>query len=189
MGVLVARAELRSEVAKHGKRVPPALLGYIVECLVEAYALLGASGRLTTARPDSDVDHKDFIVDERGGYRSIYLQVKGASVLDHGTVSVVVRYKKGEILSDPRLVYIFCLLDVKAISLSRIFVIPSPEFNRLASRVRLRGGRVQLSFQGGKTGRWSRFEINPTTLGDRLFEIIRSQSIAKRSSPKKVAAA
>src|SRR6267378_34425 len=89
----------------HGrsKGLPDRLMGYVIECLVEAYILVGAGGRLTTARPDSDVDHKDFIVDERGGYRSIYLQVKGASVLDHGTVSVVVRSKVGRLEGGPNL--------------------------------------------------------------------------------------
>jgi len=151
------------------------LAGYIIECLVEAYALLGAAGRLTTARPDSDVDHKDFIVDERGGYRSIYLQVKGATALDHGVLRVFARYAKGEVLSDSRLVYVVCLLDVDAIILTRIFVIPAADFSRLATRVNLPGGRVQLSFRAGKVGKWSRFEIEPTRLGDRLLEIIRSQ--------------
>jgi len=181
VGLLLATASLRSRSAKHGKRLPPVLVGYIIECLVEAYALLGARGRLTTARPDSDVDHKDFIIDERGGYRSIYLQVKGATRLDHGTLRVFVRYSKGEILSDRRLVYVFCLLDVEAITLPRMWVIPAPEFSRLAIRADLPGGRVQLSFTAGRAGKWSRFEIEPTRLGDRLLEIIRSQPVAGRS--------
>jgi hypothetical protein len=165
------------------------LVGYIIECLVEAYALLGASGRLTTARPDSDVDHKDFIVDERGGYRSIYLQVKGATGVHHGTVRVFVRYSKGEVLSSRRLVYVVCLLDVETMSLTRIWVIPAPEFSRLAARVNLPGERVQLSFRAGRIGKWSRFEIEPRQLGDRLLEIIRTQRTPERSgSSERVAA-
>ena len=189
VGLLVARAAVSSKSAKHGKRLPPVLVGYIIECLVEAYALLGASGRLTTARPDSDVDHKDFIVDERGGYRSIYLQVKGATRLYRGTLRVFVRYSKGEVLSDPRLVYVVCLLDVEAMTLPRIWVIPAPEFSHLATRVNLPGGRVQLSFRAGRIGKWSRFEIEPTRLGDRLLEIIRSEHIRQRSASRQQTAA
>src|ERR1700704_3224783 len=104
--VASARAELN---ARRSNRLPPVLLGYAIECLVEACALIGGAGRLTTARPDSDVDHKDFIVDERGGYRSIYLQVKGSPRLyEGGEFEINVRYPKNKVLSSRRLVYVLC---------------------------------------------------------------------------------
>jgi hypothetical protein len=99
------------------KGLPNKLMGYAIECLVEAYILLGARGRLTTARPDSDVDHKDFIVDLLGGYQSIYLQIKGSANLHpHAMFEVCVDYAKHTIRDDPRLVYLMCLLDVKSMS-------------------------------------------------------------------------
>src|ERR1700680_4651746 len=80
------------------KGLPDRLMGYVIECLVEAYVLLGAAGRLTTARPDEDVDHKDFVVDERGGYRNVYLQVKGSPKLSSsGALEVSVDYPEGKI--------------------------------------------------------------------------------------------
>src|SRR5437868_13017120 len=92
-------------------KLPHSLLGYVIECLVEAYILVGAGGRLTTARPDSDVDHKDFIVDLLGGFQSIYLQVKGSANLHpYGILEVSVDYAKHKVMSDPRLVYVFCLV-------------------------------------------------------------------------------
>src|SRR6202035_2984031 len=114
-------------------------MGYAIECLVEAYILLGAGGRLTTARPDSDVDHKDFIVDLLGGYRNIYLQIKGSATLHRdGMFQVSVDYARHKAMADPRLVYVFCLLDIKSMSLTRIWLVPASDFRRLANRYALK---------------------------------------------------
>jgi hypothetical protein len=158
-------------------------MGYVIECLVEAYVLLGAGGRLTTARPDEDVDHKDFFVDERGGYRTVYVQVKGSPKLSKsGTFEVSVDYPQGKVLSDARLVYVFCLLDVRAIRLSRIWVVPSADFARLAPRTRPSKGHVRLWFEAGKTGKWKPYEIQPTELGARLLQSVRAR---KRTAVRK----
>jgi len=155
--------------------LPDRVMGYVIECLVEAYVLLGAGGGLTTARPDEDVDHKDFFVDEAGGYRNVYAQVKGSPRLSRsGTLEVSVDYPEGKVLSDTRLIYVFCLLDVTGMRLSRIWVVPSVDFTRLAPRTRLSRGRVRLWFEAGRTGKWSRFEIEPTELGARLLRAVRA---------------
>jgi hypothetical protein len=184
VSILVTRA--RPELkARRSNRFPPVLMGYAIECLVEAYALIGAGGRLTTARPDSDVDHKDFIVDEKGGYRSIYLQVKGSARSHKRTVRVVVRYPKGRVLSSRRLVYVFCLLDAEALGLTRMWVVPAPDFSRLATRLARPGGYVDLQFVAGRSGKWTRFEIDPTLLGARLLEII--QRTPRQKTARRIA--
>jgi hypothetical protein len=152
------------------KGLPNKLMGFVIECLVEAYILLGARGRLTTARPDSDVDHKDFIVDVLGGYRSLYLQVKGSANLHpHAMFEVCVDYAKHTIRDDPRLVYVMCLLDVKSMSLTRIWLVPASDFRRLAPKLKLRNGRIRYTFTAGKTGKWARYEIEPLSIGERLI--------------------
>ncbi len=77
MGIL-AIARMSRRWLGRSLGLPDQVMGYVIECLVEAYLLIGGAGRLTTARPDTDVDHKDFIVDLKGGYRSLYIQVKGS---------------------------------------------------------------------------------------------------------------
>jgi hypothetical protein len=157
----------------HSKGLPNKLMGYVIECLVEAYILLGAGGRLTTARPDSDVDHKDFIVDLLGGFQSIYLQVKGsANLRKHGMVEVCVTYASDKVMTDPRLVYIFCFLDIKSMSLTRIWLIPATDFRRLAPKTALRNGHTQYTFMAGNTGKWARFEIDPLSIGERLVKYV-----------------
>lgn len=148
-------------------------MGYVIECLVEAYILVGAGGRLTTARPDSDVDHKDFIVDLLGGFQNIYLQVKGsANLRPYGVLWVSVDYAKHKVMADPRLVYVFCLLDVKSMSLTRIWLVPASDFRRLAIKHQLRNGHTRYIFAAGKTGKWERYEIEPLSLGAGLVRYI-----------------
>jgi len=155
----------------HSKGLPNKLMGYAIECLVEAYVLLGARGRLTTARPDADVDHKDFIVDLLGGYSSIYLQVKGSANLHpHAMFEVCVDYAKHTIRADSRLLYVMCLLDIESMSLTRMWLVPASDLRRLAPRFRLRNGRIRYTFTAGKTGKWARYEIEPLSLGSRLLQ-------------------
>ena len=168
----------RNTGRSHG--LPVALIGRVVEDLVEVYALVSSRGRLTAARPTTDVDHKDFIFDERGGYRYVYLQVKGVTQTEDGQVRIIVDYPKGKILSDPRFLYLFCLLDVKGIRITRMWLVPSKTFNRLAPRGKAKPGRVRLLFGAGSTGKWSRFMLVPTDLGNQLVRVIRT--LPKRSS-------
>ena len=149
-------------------------MGYVIECLVEAYILTGARGKLTTARPNPDVDHKDFLVDERGGYKSLYIQVKGSPNLQrYGILKISVDFRAGTEMADPRLLYVFCLFDIETLTLTRVWLVPSSSFHRLAPATRLKNGRIRYSFQAGKTGKWSKFEIPPTQLGAYVLRRVR----------------
>src|SRR5947208_11169126 len=99
-------------------------MGRVVEDLVEAYALISSGGRLTSSRPSSDVDHKDFIFDERGGYRNLYLQVKGLTQTNvRGQVRMYVSFLVGSILSNRRFLYLFFLLAIKSVGLIRMVLL------------------------------------------------------------------
>jgi hypothetical protein len=175
MGLLLAFVRKKPKGGGgRSKGLPNQLMGYVIESLVEAYILLGGSGRLTTARPDSDVDHKDFIVDLRGGYKNLYLQVKGSATLHpHDMFEVNVTYPKGKVMADPRLIYVFALLDIKSLTLTRMWLIPAPDFRRLAPTTAMKAGRIRFTFMAGRTGKWARYEIEPSTLGARLLRYMR----------------
>ncbi len=176
MGILAVASRSRTALGR-SLGLPDQVMGYVIECLVEAYLLIGGGGRLTTARPDVDVDHKDFIVDRKGGYRSLYIQVKGSPRLFGRQIfQAGVDYREGKVMSDPRLVYVFCLLDAKAMRLVRMWVIPASEFSRLAPREHIRRGYVRLAFNAGQSGKWGRYEIEPTALGARILDLIAKQS-------------
>jgi len=161
----------------HPRAFPASLVGYVAERLVEVYAILGAGGKLTSFRPGSDVDHKDLILDERGGTRSAYVQVKSAThPNEFGTVRFWAEYPDHAIPSSPRLVYVSCLLDVHQMDLPKIWFIPPPDFNRLAARLHLRSGRVrlQLKVQISGRGHGGKFLIERSELGQRFLDLIDS---------------
>src|SRR5260370_17185792 len=52
-------------------------LGTLVELMVRAEILAGSAGRLIPSRVEPDVDHRDIVVGEVGGYGALWLQVNG----------------------------------------------------------------------------------------------------------------
>ncbi len=162
-------------LSKH--EFPDSLVAYAAERLVEVYAILGARGKLTSFRPGSDVDHKDLILDERGGTRSVYVQVKCAThPTSTGGVRFIARYPEGAIPSSPRLVYVNCVLDVDQMDLPRLWFVPSPDFNRLADRVHERPGWITLNFsaQVSGHGHGKKFLVERSELGQRFLDLIDS---------------
>src|SRR3989442_6524030 len=123
------------------RKLTPPVVGYIGERLVEVYAILGSVGRLTSFKPGADVDHRDLVFDERGRNRNIYAQIKCALAVSlSGFLQFAAYYPKGDLPSSPRFVYILCRLDAKTMALTHIWLVPSADFNRLASRSTIRGG-------------------------------------------------
>jgi hypothetical protein len=154
-------------------------IGYVAERLVEAYAVAGSGWRLGSFRPGVDADHKDMVVDERGGFRSLYVQVKSATHPDReGRVVAFADYPEAAVPESPRLVYVVGLLSVATIELARIWVVPSADFNRLAYRQHKarEPGRVVLQFSSRLDGDsvWDRFVVGRLELGPRLLELVRA---------------
>ena len=123
-------------------------LGTLVELMVEAEILAGSDGRLIPSRVEPDVDHRDVVVAEVGGYGALWLQVKGTTHPDReGRIVAFANYPADGIPESVRLLYLVCLLDVEQHILARTWLVPSADFNRLAYRERSeRQGRVTLQF-------------------------------------------
>ena len=149
------------------------LIGRVAECLIEAYGVISSGGLLDGFRPGVDMDHKDLIFDEVGGYRNVYAQVKCATQLINNCVRCHVQVGSKPIPADPSFVYIFCWLDLKAMDLIRIWVVPSPDFNRLAYRSFSARSRFALAFSAKAAGdpKWDKFLVDKHSLGPRLLEI------------------
>jgi hypothetical protein len=131
--------------------------------MVEAEILAGSDGLLIPSRLEPDVDHRDLVVAEVGGYGALWLQVKGTTHSDHeGRVVAFANYSADAIPESARLLYLVCLLDLEQHLLARLWLIPSADFNRLAYREHsARAGRVTLQFscRVGGDERWDRFEV------------------------------
>src|SRR5438132_8061834 len=173
--------------------LPKKISGYVAELLVEAYALLGAGGKLTSFRPNIDIDHKDLVFDELGSrLRSAYVQVKS---LTHPSnpyqVICLVKYSNGKPITNDRFIYVFSLLNVRSMTLEKIWLVPCKDFNRLATRMRLKGkGKgIVLVFaayarerQYKVAGKWDRFEVKPEDLGPRFLSVIERARATARVS-------
>jgi len=151
---------------------PAVLIGEVAELLARAYVLASSRGRLTTFEPDADVDHKDFIVDRRGGDRHAYIQVKCATRLRQKQVWCVARYLPHQIPTSARVFYLFAFLDLRSIELTAMWLVPARDFNRLAYR-RIRGNRVELWFKTpAEDRRWDRFAVAREELAARVAALM-----------------
>jgi hypothetical protein len=161
---------------------PRKISGYVAELLVEVYALLSSGGKLTSFRPNIDIDHKDLVFDELGSrLRSVYIQVKCLTHLSHGyQLTCLVKFSDGKPITNDRFIYVFALLNVKTMTLEKIWLVPCKDFNRLATRLRPKGKGVVLAFEAHARkrqrnvgpGKWDRFEVKPEDLGPRFLSVI-----------------
>jgi len=153
-------------------------LGTLVELMVEAEILAGSDGRLIPSRVEPDVDHRDVVVAEVGGYGALWLQVKGTTHPDReGRIVAFANYPADGIPESVRLLYLVCLLDVEQHVLARTWLVPSADFNRLAYRERSeRQGRVTLQFSCVASGdeHWGQFEVPRLELGARLMPLVKA---------------
>jgi len=153
-------------------------LGTLVELMVEAEILAGSDGRLVPSRMEPDIDHRDIVVTDVGGFGVLWLQVKGTAHPDHeGRVVAFANYRLDAIPEGPRLLYLVCLVDLREHVLERLWLVPSVDFNRLAYRERAPDPkRVTLQFSCRVAGdeRWGAFEVPRLELGGRLEPLVRA---------------
>ena len=119
-------------------------LGTLVELMVEAEILAGSAGRLIPSRLEPDVDHRDLVVAQVGGFGALWLQVKGTTHPDReGRVVAFANYPADAIPESPRLLYLVCLLDVQQHLLARLRLVPSADLQptRVPRALRARGPR------------------------------------------------
>jgi hypothetical protein len=151
-------------------------LGTLVELMVRAEILAGSEGRLIPSRFEPDVDHRDLIVADVGGYGALWLQVKGTTHLDkEGRVVAFANYPADAIPESARLLYLVCVLDLQQHLLARLWLVPSADFNRLAYREHSsRPDRVSLQFSCVAAGdeRWDRFEVPRLDLAAKLKPLV-----------------
>ena len=165
-----------AEVSENPGMLEGSTLGALVELMVEAEILAGSEGRLIPSRVEPDVDHRDIVVAEVGGFGALWLQVKGTTHPDReGRIVAFANYPVDAIPESARLLYLVGLLDLTQHLLSRIWLVPSADFNRLAYREHsARPGRVTLQFSCLASGdaSWDQFEVPRLELGSLLEPLV-----------------
>lgn len=157
-------------------------LGSLVELMVQAEIIAGSAGRLIPSRMEPDVDHRDLVVADVGGFGALWLQVKGTAHPDHeNRVVAFANYRMDAIPESSRLLYLICLVDLREHLPARLWLVPSADFNRLAYRERdSRKGRVTLQFSCLASGdeRWDGFKVERLELGARLEPLVHDAGAA-----------
>jgi hypothetical protein len=143
-------------------------LGRAGELALSLYALITSRGELELFSPVVDDDHVDLVGSLRGGLPRLALQVKTADSVDrNGLVEARASYPLGAVREDPAFLYAVLLLE--SVQIRALWLIPSPDFNRLVYRDAV-GGRDVLEFRASPTGDgvFSAFLVSPLSVGPTL---------------------
>ena len=148
--------------------------GRIGEYLVAVYAMLTSSGDLVPFQVDADDDHRDLVVAVKGKSAFASLQAKACFELGaSGFVQSNATYSAASIPRDPSWIYVVVLvLDLAPVVW---WVVPAPDFNRLATQSPARNGReVELHFRAfpDRDDAFAPFRIATPDLGSRLLQLI-----------------
>jgi hypothetical protein len=149
-------------------------MGRVGELALALYAMVSSDGELELFTPVSDEDHVDVTAGRRGAIPSIAIQVKAAPRPDpHGVVGANATFVAGRIREHPAFLYCVLLMDGAAIQTA--WLVPSPDFNRLAYRIAKNGHEV-LEFRAypDRDDKWAAFRVPPIELGPRLLAVIDS---------------
>ena len=156
-------------------------LGRAGELALDLYAMVSSDGELQLFTPLADDDHVDATAGRRGRMPAIAIQVKTVREVDRsGLVEAKAEYAAGQIREHAAFLYAVLLLP--SVTIETAWLIPSPDFNRLAYRVET-GAKVQLEFRAypSRDDRYSPFRVPPLEIGPRLLAII--DSLPERIPP------
>jgi hypothetical protein len=149
-------------------------LGRAGELALDLYATVSSDGELELFAPIADDDHVDATAGRKGSVPAVAIQVKTARDVDrNGLVEAKADYPVGQVREHPAFLYAVLLLP--SVAIESVWLIPSPDFNRLAYRQRS-GDREILEFRGdpSRDDHFATFRIAPLEIGSRLLSVIDS---------------
>lgn len=147
-------------------------VGRAGELAMELYALVTSGGEVDIYAPVVDDDHVDLVAGLRGGTPRLGIQVKTTPLPDRsGLVEARASYPVGHVREDPSFLYAVVLLD--GVRIEAVWLIRSPDFNRLVYRIAERG-RVVLEFRGrpGGDDAFATFRVDPLQIGPAIVAAI-----------------
>lgn len=144
-------------------------LGRAGELALALYALVTSDGRLELFSPVADDDHVDLVAGLRGGLPALAIQVKTTDGLDrNGLVEARASYPNGLVREDPAFLYAVVLMEL--VEIRAIWVVPSPDFNRLVYH-NAAAGREVLEFRASpeREDAFAPFRVDPVRVGPALM--------------------
>jgi len=149
-------------------------IGRAGELALALYAMVSSDGEVEMFTPVADDDHVDATAGRRRGVPAIAIQVKTAPKVDRdGLVEARASYPAGTVREHPAFLYAVLLLS--SVTIEAMWLVPSPDFNRLVYRTTSRGKEI-LEFRAdpSKADKFSQFRVPPLEIGQRLLAVIDS---------------
>lgn len=149
-------------------------IGRAGELALALYAMVSSGGELEMFTPVADDDHVDATAGRRRGVPAIAIQVKTAPKVDRdGLVEARASYPTGKIREHPA--FLYAVLLMSSVTVDAIWVVPSPDFNRLVYRTSARRQEIlQFRAYPSREDRFSSFRVPPLDIGPRLLTVIDS---------------
>jgi hypothetical protein len=149
-------------------------IGRAGELALALYAMVTSEGELEMFMPVADDDHVDATAGRRRGVPKIAIQVKTTPRVDrNGLVEAKASYPAGKVREHPAFLYAVLLLS--SVNIDALWLVPSPNFNRLVYRTGSRGKEI-LEFRADpvREDKFSSFRVPPLEIGPRLLAVIDS---------------
>jgi hypothetical protein len=149
-------------------------IGRAGELALALYAMVTSDGDLEMFTPVADDDHVDATAGRKRGVPAIAIQVKTAPHIDRdGLVEAKASYPAGKVRQHPAFLYAVLLLS--SVTIDAIWLIPSPDFNRLVYRTNPAGKEI-LEFRADplRNDKFSDYRVPPLEIGPRLLTVIDS---------------
>lgn len=149
--------------------------GDIVENRVSEIITLSSNGYLTCFSPNTDDDGIDLIINPKGAFSPIFLQVKGRFISNQKKMYIQ-NVNISTFRSDNKFLILFVLFNSSSLEVDTLWLVPSDVIE--SDAVYLQPGekhkasyRFNASLKENKT-KWHEFKVDKAKLGDVLKEKI-----------------
>lgn len=149
--------------------------GDVVENRVSEIITLSSQGRLTCFSPNTDDDGIDLIVNRKGYFTPIFLQIKGRFALTKGKCFIQ-NVNINTFRPHKNFFILFVYFDSNKLEVDTLWLVPSSSI--ISDAIYLKEGehykasyRFNASFSTNNV-KWSEYKINKSELGNKIDDII-----------------
>lgn len=149
--------------------------GDISENRASEIITLSSKGRLTCYTPNSDDDGIDLIINPKGTFKPLFIQVKSRFKLQKSG-QFIQNVGVNTFLANESFYILFIYFNEETLEIDKLWLLPSIDFKKIAyEKVAGETYKSFLRFSANPKSdkdRWAKFTIDKSELGERLLRII-----------------
>jgi hypothetical protein len=149
--------------------------GYITENRASEIITLSSNGRLTCYTPNSDDDGIDLIVNPKGTFNPLFIQVKSRFKLQK-TGQFIQNVQEKTFVADKIFYLLLIYFNKETLEIDKLWLLPSLEFQDIAYKQK--SGKRYKSFYRfsanprSNKDKWSMFIVDKADLGKEILHLI-----------------